>query len=222
MLSADWDSNTDTWTVQTEQAGQGRTYRCRYLFCGTGYYNYDEPYTPEFPGIESFGGDVVHPQFWPESLDYSGKRVVVIGSGATAVSLVPALAQQAEHVTMLQRSPTYMMSMARIDPMVQAIRKVLPRRLSHQVVRARNAMIHVLTYFMFRKAPKFGRWLIRNRTVAALPEAIPSTCISSRDTTRGTSACAWCSTVISTSTSVTAGSISSPITSTTSIPRASC
>ncbi|WKG05297.1 NAD(P)/FAD-dependent oxidoreductase [Mycolicibacterium sp. HK-90] len=173
VSSADWDSSTDTWTVRAEQDGQARTYRSRFLFFGTGYYNYDEPYTPEFPGIEKFGGDVVHPQFWPESLDYSGKRVVVIGSGATAISLVPALAQQASHVTMLQRSPTYMMSMARIDPMVQAIRKVLPRKAAHQVVRFRNAMIHILMYFFFRKAPTLGRQLIRNRNMAALPEGYP-------------------------------------------------
>ncbi|MGV0741735.1 flavin-containing monooxygenase [Mycolicibacterium sp. XJ870] len=173
VLSADWDSATDTWTVQAEQDCQVKAYRARFVFFGTGYYNYDAPYAPEFPGVENFRGDVVHPQFWPESLDYAGKRIVVIGSGATAISLIPALARQAGHVTMLQRSPTYMMSMARIDRMVQAIRKVLPRRIAHQVVRFRNAMIHVSMYFFFRKAPKAGRWLIRNRTMAALPDGYP-------------------------------------------------
>lgn len=170
VTSAEWDSTADLWTVTAEHDGRPRTYRARFLFCGTGYYSYDDPYTPEFPGIERFGGEVVHPQFWPEDLDYSGKRVVVIGSGATAISLIPALAEKAEHVTMLQRSPTYMMSMARIDPMVDFIRKILPPRLSHSVVRFRNAAFHILTYFMFRKAPKFGRKLIRSRTKAALPE----------------------------------------------------
>ena len=171
VTSAEWDSKTDTWTVRAAGAdGSEKLYRGRFLFCGTGYYDYDEPYTPEFPGVEDFAGDVVHPQFWPESLDHAGKRVVVIGSGATAISLVPALAETAAHVTMLQRSPTYMMSMARIDPMVQAIRKVLPLKVANAIVRFRNAFIHVGTYFMFRKLPKFGRWLIRNRTVAALPK----------------------------------------------------
>ncbi len=127
------------------------------------------PTRPSSPGIERFRGEVVHPQFWPEDLDYTGKRVVVIGSGATAISLIPALTEKAAHVTMLQRSPTYMMSMARVDPMVDFIRRVLPRKLSHSVVRVRNAAFHILTYFMFRKAPKFGRKLIRNRTKAALP-----------------------------------------------------
>jgi cation diffusion facilitator CzcD-associated flavoprotein CzcO len=170
VKSAEWDSTTDTWTVQTEQDGSARTYRARFLFFGTGYYSYDDPHRPEFPGIERFGGDVVHPQFWPEDLDYSGKRVVVIGSGATAISLIPALSETAAHVTMLQRSPTYMMSMARIDPMVNFIRKLLPTGLSHSVVRLRNAAFHVMTYFMFRKAPRFGRKLIRSKTIAALPE----------------------------------------------------
>ncbi|MGV9796462.1 flavin-containing monooxygenase [Mycobacterium sp. NPDC003449] len=173
VRSADWDSGTDTWTVHVEQDGHAASYRARFVFFGTGYYSYDEPYTPEFPGIETFRGDVVHPQFWPESLDYTGKRVVVIGSGATAISLIPALARDAGHVTMLQRSPTYMMSMARIDPMVQGVRKVLPRKLSHQVVRFRNALIHVLTYFVCRKAPNFSRRLIRSRTAAALPAGYP-------------------------------------------------
>ncbi|MCV7422163.1 NAD(P)/FAD-dependent oxidoreductase [Mycobacterium yunnanensis] len=171
VTSAEWDSGTDTWTLRTQTSdGSAKLYRGRFVFFGTGYYDYDQPYRPEIPGLEDFGGEVVHPQFWPESLDHAGKRVVVIGSGATAISLVPALAKTAAHVTMLQRSPTYMMSMARVDPMVQAIRKVLPRRLAHNVVRARNAAFSVLSYFMFRKAPKFGRWLVRNRTIAALPK----------------------------------------------------
>ncbi|TFV57823.1 NAD(P)/FAD-dependent oxidoreductase [Mycobacterium sp. PS03-16] len=177
VTSAEWDSATDTWTVRTVASGPGgdeeKVYRGRFLFCGTGYYNYDDPYRPEFPGIEEFRGEVVHPQFWPETLDYSGKRVVVVGSGATAISLIPALAEKAAHVTMLQRSPTYMMSMSRVDPMVEFIRRWLPQRLSHPVVRFRNAMIHILLYTMFRKAPRFGRWLIRNRTVAALPQSYP-------------------------------------------------
>lgn len=171
--AADWDSATDTWTVHAEHDGQPKTFTARFVFFGTGYYNYDEAYTPDFPGIENFRGDVVHPQFWPESLDYRGKRVVVIGSGATAISLVPALARDAGHVTMLQRSPTYMMSMGRINPMVQAIRKVLPRKLSHQVVRFVNAMIHYLMYFFFRTAPNAGRRVIRRSNAAALPKGYP-------------------------------------------------
>ena len=114
VRSADWDSATDTWTLRTEQNGESKTYRGRFLFFGTGYYNYDSPYTPEFPGIEDFAGEVAHPQHWPESLDYTGKRVVVIGSGATAISLIPSLAERAGHVTMLQRSPSYIFSMPKV------------------------------------------------------------------------------------------------------------
>jgi cation diffusion facilitator CzcD-associated flavoprotein CzcO len=173
VLSADWDSDTDTWTVQAHRDGQTRTYRARFLFFGTGYYNYFEPYAPEFPGIENFRGEVVHPQFWPETLDYTGKRMVVIGSGATAISLIPALARRARHVTMLQRSPTYMLSLARIDPMVQRIRKILPRKAAHHVVRFRNAAVQMLLFLGSRKAPSFARRLIRRRNAAALPPGYP-------------------------------------------------
>ncbi len=121
--------------------GRGRAHRrrargssmtCDFLFMCTGYYRYDEGYTPEFPGLERFGGQVVHPQHWPEDLDYDGKRVVVIGSGATAVTLVPAMAEEAAQVTMLQRSPTYVISMPGEDPIAERLRKRLPdaRRLS--------------------------------------------------------------------------------------------
>jgi len=173
VVSADWDSNTDTWTVETEQNGTPKAYRGRFLFFGTGYYNYDEPYAPEFPGIEEFTGEVVHPQFWPESLDYSGKRVVVIGSGATAVSMIPSLTEKASHVTMLQRSPTYMLSMPRVHPVVQAIRKVLPLNAGIHAVRLYNTFFTVMTYVVARKAPRFSRWLIRALAKKSLPEGYP-------------------------------------------------
>jgi cation diffusion facilitator CzcD-associated flavoprotein CzcO len=173
VRSADWDSSTDTWTVQTVQDGVPKAYRGRFVFFGTGYYNYDEGYTPEFPGLGNFGGEVVHPQFWPESLDYAGKKVVVIGSGATAISLVPAMAKTADLVTMLQRSPTYMMSQPRIDPMVAAIRKLLPRKIAHRLVWFRNVLISVLSYNLMRKYPEGARRLLRGRAVAALPPGYP-------------------------------------------------
>ena len=106
VRSADWDPATDIWTVQTEHRRRPKTYRSRFVFFGTGYYNYDEPYAPTFPGIEDFTGDVVHPQHWPDGFDYTGKRLVVIGSGATAVSMIPSLTEKAAHVTMLQRTPS--------------------------------------------------------------------------------------------------------------------
>ncbi|MDT5159976.1 MAG: hypothetical protein QOC90_286 [Mycobacterium sp.] len=135
VISADWDSATDTWTVQTEQGGEPRAYRGRFLFFASGYYNYDEPYSPTFPGIEDFKGDVVHPQQWPGGFDYAGKRLVVIGSGATAVSMIPSLAERAAHVTMLQRTPSYMMSLQWVLPVFNCFLKVLPRRVSHWIAR---------------------------------------------------------------------------------------
>jgi cation diffusion facilitator CzcD-associated flavoprotein CzcO len=173
VVSVDWDSTTDSWTVETEQDGVPKTYRGRFVFFGTGYYNYDEPYNPEFPGIEQFSGDVVHPQHWPEDFDYTDKRVVVIGSGATAVSMIPSLTEKAGRVTMLQRSPTYMLSMPRIHPVVQAIRKVLPVKPANRVVRWYNTFFTVMTYVVARKAPKFSRWLIRAMAKKSLPEGYP-------------------------------------------------
>ncbi|MGV0718011.1 NAD(P)/FAD-dependent oxidoreductase [Mycolicibacterium sp. XJ662] len=173
VLSADWDSTTDTWTVQAEENGTPKTYRARFLFFGTGYYNYDEPYRPDFPGLDEFAGDVVHPQHWPESLDYAGKRIVVIGSGATAVSMIPTLTETAGHVTMLQRSPTYMLSTQRINPIVQALRKVLPKRLGYRAARFYNTLFTVFVYGFARIAPKLSRRFIRGRAKANLPEGYP-------------------------------------------------
>jgi cation diffusion facilitator CzcD-associated flavoprotein CzcO len=173
VVSADWDSTTDTWTVQTEQDGRPKTYRGRFLFFGTGYYNYDEPYRPDFPGLEKFAGEVVHPQQWPETLDYTGKRLVVIGSGATAISMIPTLAEKAGHVTMLQRSPTYMLSTPRINPVVQAIRKVLPGRVGNHAVRLYNTIFTVLVYAFARVAPNQFRAFIRGNAVRNLPNGYP-------------------------------------------------
>jgi cation diffusion facilitator CzcD-associated flavoprotein CzcO len=173
VLSANWDSNTDTWIVQTEVDGAPTTYRGRFLFFGTGYYNYDEPYRPDFPGLENFSGEVVHPQQWPESLDYTGKRLVVIGSGATAVSMIPSLTEKAGHVTMLQRSPTYMLSSPRINPIVQTLRKVLPSRAAYAAVRWYNTAFVVVTYALSRKAPRLVKWIIRAGAKRSLPEGYP-------------------------------------------------
>ena len=169
VVSADWDSTTDTWTVQTEHDGRAKTYRTRFLFFGTGYYNYDEPYAPTFPGIETFNGEVAHPQHWPESLDYTGKRIVVIGSGATAVSMIPSLTDKAAHVTMLQRTPSYMISAIRVEPTANAIRKVLPLRVAHWIVRWRNALLGSLVWFIARKAPEFSKRRLRSIAEANLP-----------------------------------------------------
>lgn len=173
VISADWDSTTDTWTVRTEVNGAARTYRARFLFFGTGYYDYDHPYRPEFPGIESFGGAVVHPQHWPEDLDYAGKNVAVIGSGATAISMIPALAQRAGHVTMVQRSPTYLLSGQRVNPVVNLLRKVPPRKLGYRLAWLYNVAFIVLVYAIARKAPRLSRRLIRAVAKHYLPDNYP-------------------------------------------------
>jgi cation diffusion facilitator CzcD-associated flavoprotein CzcO len=170
VRSADWDSSTDTWTVTAEQDGAEKVYRGRFVFFGSGYYNYDEGYTPDFPGIEEFGGPVVHPQYWPEDLDYTGKKMVVIGSGATAMSLIPSLAQRASKVTMLQRSPTYLFSASKYSKSADVLRKVLPSRVAHLIIRQRNALLEGVGWFLARKTPGLIRWLVRRTAISNLPE----------------------------------------------------
>jgi cation diffusion facilitator CzcD-associated flavoprotein CzcO len=171
VRAADWDSSTDTWTVIVEQDGAQKRYRGRFVFFGTGYYNYDEGYTPDFPGTGQFAGTVVHPQHWPEDLDYSAKKIVVIGSGATAVTLIPSLAERAAKVTMLQRSPTYLMAASRYSKFAWASRKVLPRRISHLVIRMYTAALgEAFFWFLSRKMPGLVKWLVRRNAINNLPD----------------------------------------------------
>ncbi|WP_156688365.1 flavin-containing monooxygenase [Mycobacterium sp. Marseille-P9652] len=169
VRSSDWDSSTDTWTVTVEQDGAPRRYRGRFVFFGSGYYDYDQGYTPDFPGIEGFEGTVVHPQHWPEDLDYTGKNVVVIGSGATAVTLLPSLSERAAKVTMLQRSPTYLISSSRYGKVAAVARKVLPRKPAHLVVRMYSALAEATFFALSRKAPRFVKWLLRRIAISNLP-----------------------------------------------------
>jgi cation diffusion facilitator CzcD-associated flavoprotein CzcO len=170
VRSVDWDSSTDTWTVTVEQGGAGKTYRGRFVFFGTGYYNYDEGYTPDFPGLREFGGTVVHPQHWPEDLDYTDKKMVVIGSGATAMSIIPSLAEKASKVTMLQRSPTYLFAASRYSRVADVLRKVLPRRVAHLIIRQRTALLEGIAWFLARKTPSFVRRSVRRTAISKLPE----------------------------------------------------
>ena len=171
VRSADWDSSTDTWTVAAdEEGGAGATYRGRFVFFGSGYYNYDEGYTPDFTGIEEFGGTVVHPQYWPQDLDYTGKKIVVIGSGATAMSLIPSLAEEAAKVTMLQRSPTYVLPASKYSPSADWLRKVLPGKVAHSIIRQRDALTYAIFWFMSRKTPGYIKWSTRRTAIRELPE----------------------------------------------------
>ncbi len=158
VTSADWHSDTATWTV-TVQKKSGETVQltCGWLMMCSGYYNYEEGFTPEFKGREDFKGQVIHPQFWPEKLDYSGKRVVVIGSGATAITLIPSMTDKAQHVTMLQRTPSYVISVPQFDPMVRVLLKFLPEMTVYKMSRARNNFITQLIFKLSRKYPNAMR-----------------------------------------------------------------
>jgi monooxygenase len=175
IVEASWSSDDAMWTLEVDVAGQRTRYRCRFLYCCTGYYDYDKAHAPDFPGIERFAGKIVHPQWWPDDLDYAGKRVVVIGSGATAITLVPALAEQAAHVTMLQRSPTYIMSLPAKDAIADAIRGALPADAAHRVVRGKNIVMSLGFYQLCRRWPKLGRWLLMKGVTAKLPKGYPIT-----------------------------------------------
>ena len=171
VLSASWSSEDAHWIVEAKTAG-GETvrYSCKFLYGCTGYYRYDAGYEPSFPGARQFCGRVVHPQHWPEDLDYAGKKVVVIGSGATAVTLIPAMAQTAEHVTMLQRSPSFILSLPRHDPLADLIKKILPLRAALRVVRWKNILVTITIYQICRRKPKFARKILRDIAVKGLPQ----------------------------------------------------
>jgi monooxygenase len=171
VVAARWSSADARWTVEVQHTDSGETLHltCGFLFSCTGYYRYDEGYTPEFPGIERFGGEIVHPQFWTDDVDHGGKRVVVIGSGATAVTLVPALAQRARHVTMLQRSPSYVISLPAVDPVAGLLARVLPARLAYPVLRWKNVLIALAIYGFSRRRPVAMRRLLRRLVRHRLP-----------------------------------------------------
>jgi monooxygenase len=171
VVRANWSSETSTWTVTAERTDTGAEvqFTASFLLACSGYYRYDEPYTPEFPGRERFSGQVVHPQHWPEDLDYSGKRVVVIGSGATAITLVPAMTDKAEHVTMLQRSPSYVVSLPAEDPLSRGLRRVLPEMAAYQAVRIKNVALMSFSYQLMRRYPKAAKAVLRKGVARQLP-----------------------------------------------------
>jgi monooxygenase len=172
VVSADWASEEARWTVEVARTDTGETVQmtCSFLYACTGYYRYDEGFTPEFPGRERFKGEIIHPQHWPEGYDYSGKRLVVIGSGATAVTLVPAMADRAAHVTMLQRSPSYVVSLPGRDPLARLLRRVLPTKVVYPIVRWKNVLIAMAFFQLSRRHPQFVKGLIRRSVERQLPE----------------------------------------------------
>ncbi|MBG6189990.1 cation diffusion facilitator CzcD-associated flavoprotein CzcO [Arthrobacter sp. CAN_A212] len=172
LVSADFSSTTSRWTLQLEidGAARRRTITCSFLYVCSGYYNYARGYQPDFPGLEDFAGKVVHPQFWPADLDYAGKQVVVIGSGATAVTLVPSMVDDAAHVTMLQRSPSYLVTVPRRDRIADAARKVLPAGAAHRVARARNVVYPLAFYQLCMRLPRVAKAYLRSQARGILKD----------------------------------------------------
>lgn len=172
ITRADWSSADARWTIAAERTDTGETVEltCSFVFSCSGYYRYDHGYQPEFPGMDRFGGTIVHPQAWPEDLDYAGKKVVVIGSGATAVTLIPAMAETAAHVTMLQRSPSYIATMPAKNPIATLLRKLLPDPYAGRVIRWINALMTQGFYQLSRRRPAFVKRMLRNGTKRQLPD----------------------------------------------------
>jgi monooxygenase len=172
VTSAEWSSEDARWTVHGERTDTGDPFEltCNFIYACTGYYDYQQGYLPEFAGTERFRGDIVHPQHWPEDYDYAGKRVIVIGSGATAVTLVPEMAKTAAHVTMLQRTPSYVVSIPGIDPIAYFLRKHLPPKVVWPIVRWKNVLLQAGFFRLARRRPNFVKKLLRQGAKRSLPE----------------------------------------------------
>lgn len=173
LIDADFSTATGLWTLtlsvgSSDAEPETRQMTCTFLYCCTGYYNYDHGYSPTFPGMEDFDGEVVHPQFWPQDLDYTGKKVVVIGSGATAVTLVPTMSRTADHVTMLQRTPTWISAVPGRDKRADTIRKFLPPALAHRLIRTKNILFSTAFYQFCRRRPQAARRLLTNLSTRIL------------------------------------------------------
>jgi len=181
VTHARWSSERGRWILTlartigadgTKTTGETREVSCSFLFCCTGYYRYDRGYTPSFPGVEDYRGRVIHPQRWPEQLDCAGRRIVVIGSGSTAVTLVPALAALGAQVTMVQRTPTYIISLPSEDALALALRRWLPAGLAYRLTRAKNVLAMVLSYQFCRRWPTLARRAIRASNRRELPSDV--------------------------------------------------
>lgn len=173
VREASWDSATNTWTLQVDAKGSDSVVTCRYLFMCAGYYSYKAGYDPPFVGREDFVGTIVHPQAWPADLDYAGKKVVVIGSGATAMTVVPSMAQTAAHVTMIQRSPTYVVARPDVDKVANMLRRVLPARTAYAVTRWKNTTLQQFFYRKARENPERATQRLLDMVRKALPDDYP-------------------------------------------------
>ena len=173
VISADWSASQARWTLQIERADQGDTVQmsCNFLLMCAGYYSYEQGYAPAFPGSENFRGRIVHPQHWTPDIDYADKRVVVIGSGATAVTLVPAMAKTAAHVTMLQRSPTWVVARPAEDAMANRLRRFLPAMLAYGITRWKRILLGMYVFSLCRRKPELAsRMLLQGVRTALGPD----------------------------------------------------
>lgn len=170
VVKASWSSETAQWTVECKhsETGETSTIACTFLMVCSGYYSYENGYAPDFPGADQFQGQIIHPQKWPENLDYADKRVVIIGSGATAVTLVPAMAEKAQHVTMLQRSPSYIVSLPAADAVANTLRRFLPEKFVYSFTRWRNALTGILIYQLSQRRPEMVKRFIKGQLRKAL------------------------------------------------------
>jgi cation diffusion facilitator CzcD-associated flavoprotein CzcO len=172
VVSASWSSGDSLWhlDVQSGENSEPAHFTSHFLYGCTGYYRYDSGYQPDYPGLSNFRGRFVHPQHWPEDLDYTGKRVVIIGSGATAVTIVPAVAGTTAHVTMLQRSPSYVLSLPANDPIANVLRRLLPHRVAHSIVRSKNILLSLGVFQLSRRSPNLTKRVFRSAAQRHLPK----------------------------------------------------
>lgn len=172
VVGAEWSTPEARWTVEVERGPQRERLRlsCRFLYLCAGYYDYAGGYTPDYPGLDQYRGRFVHPQQWPADLDYRGQRVVVIGSGATAVTLVPSMAREAAKVTMLQRSPTYILALPGQDAIANGLRRLLPAKLAYAITRWKNVLMQMFFFNLCRRAPGLAKKLIRAGVRQQLPK----------------------------------------------------
>jgi monooxygenase len=170
VVRASWATTRARWTVDADHDGETVTFTAGFVWSCRGYYDYEHGHEPEFAGADEFRGPIVHPQHWPDDLEWTDQDVVVIGSGATAVTLVPAMAAEAAHVTMLQRSPSYVLSLPQRDPFAGRARRWLPDRVAHRVVRWKSILVTAVFYRLSRRRPETVRRIVRKQNVALLPE----------------------------------------------------
>ncbi len=170
VTRASWSSDDALWTIDANSDGDSVSMTASFLYLCSGYYSYDSGYTPEFPGLEDFEGQVVHPQFWTDDVEYDDKEVVVIGSGATAVTLLPAMAERTKHITMLQRSPSYIAALPQADPIAGLFRRILPDGVAHRLTRRKNAALAIGLFIFSQRFPKLARKLFVGAALKALPD----------------------------------------------------